>query len=259
MFARVKDRRTFMEVSHSSVQAFVRQTVALMACDDEKQLESYLRAHWPVDRLCEVLQCDDDNAVKIAAVCLFLVGTMEATPALTHVLHHDDPTVAGFAEHALWAIWFRAAGDQCQDLLNQAVQFISDAHMEQAIFLLKRALERSPDFAEAHNQLAIALFLCGGYEEAIDSCKEALRLNPYHFGAMAGMGHCYASMGQFDQAMQAYRCALQIQPRMNGIRQAMAQVRKAAERGLRTRPSDLGAEADRVSSKRIDRGKQAAP
>jgi hypothetical protein len=53
-------------------------------------------------------------------------------------------------------------------------------------------------------------------------------LNPHHFGAMAGLGHCYASIGQFDQSVQAYRCVLQMQPRMAGIRQAMAHVQKAA-------------------------------
>jgi tetratricopeptide (TPR) repeat protein len=40
---------------------------------------------------------------------------------------------------------------------------------------------------------------------------------PTHFGAIAGMGHCYTQLGQLDQALECYRRALEINPRMSTI------------------------------------------
>jgi tetratricopeptide (TPR) repeat protein len=218
-----------MDVSSSHARQFVRDILPLMEHYDLDQLVELLRSDWPRERLREVMFADDE-AAKTAAVCLVLVGQMEDTPALACLLHHDDPAVAGFAEHALWSIWFRDGDPQTNETLERAVKWIGDAHLPQAIALLEHAIEQNPKFAEVQNQLAIALFLSGRYEESIESCRLALRLNPHHFGAMAGLGHCYASLGQFEQSLQAYRCALQMQPRMAGIRQAMAHVRKAARR-----------------------------
>lgn len=217
-----------MDVSYSHACQFVREILPMMARYDLDQLVESLRSDWPAERLREVLYAGDDDAAKIASVCLLLIGTMEDTPALACLLHHDDPAIAGFAEHALWSIWFRAGDEQDNEMLQQAVHWIGEAHLGKAIDLLEGVIHRSPKFAEAHNQLAIALFLKGRYDESIERCRLALRLNPHHFGAMAGLGHCFASTGQFDQSLQAYRCVLQMQPRMAGIRQAMAHVRKAA-------------------------------
>ncbi len=50
------------------------------------------------------------------------------------------------------------------------------------------------------------------YEKSRDDCLEVLKLNPIHFGALHGLGLCYAALGNYSAAIQSFRKALEIQP-----------------------------------------------
>jgi tetratricopeptide (TPR) repeat protein len=43
-------------------------------------------------------------------------------------------------------------------------------------------------------------------------CQRVIELIPYHFGALHGLGLCYAALGQYPQAIQTFRQALTVQP-----------------------------------------------
>ena len=59
------------------------------------------------------------------------------------------------------------------------------------------------DFAEGYNQRAIAYFMLEELSKSIEDCKKTSELNRYHFGALAGMGHCYLKLGDLAAAMDA--------------------------------------------------------
>ena len=65
----------------------------------------------------------------------------------------------------------------------------------------EQLVDMAPWFAEAWNQRAIALYGLGRYLQSIDDCRQALEINPYHFGAAAGMGQCHLHRGDMDQAL----------------------------------------------------------
>jgi hypothetical protein len=44
---------------------------------------------------------------------------------------------------------------------------------------------------------------------------------PIHFGAWAGMGHCHTHLRNLPQAVRCYEKALEINPHMSEIRQAV--------------------------------------
>jgi cytochrome c-type biogenesis protein CcmH/NrfG len=52
---------------------------------------------------------------------------------------------------------------------------------------------------------------------------------PCHFGAWAGLGHCYAHEGQLAEAVEAYERALAINPHLEGVRQAVEEMRAREE------------------------------
>ena len=61
------------------------------------------------------------------------------------------------AEHALWSIWLlRMTGRQ--PTLARGTQCLSDRKFD-CLQAFGRAVEHSPDFAEAYNQRAIAYYL----------------------------------------------------------------------------------------------------
>lgn len=198
---------------------------------DTPGLLNCLNTQWPNPRLHEVLLCGDEDAAKVALTCLTLTGDGPDIPHIAQKLGDDDPSVARFAEYAMWTIWFRAGGADAESRLNQAVRLLSQNDLDTARELLLGIASDHPDYAEAINQLAIACFLKGDYEASIQYCERVLQLEPYHFGAVAGLGHCYAATGQLESAMKAYRRALRIHPRLEGIHRTLLAVRKAMRAG----------------------------
>jgi tetratricopeptide (TPR) repeat protein len=54
-----------------------------------------------------------------------------------------------------------------------------------------------------------------------------LKLNPYHFGAAAGMGRCYMEIGKHRAALKAFRAALRINPGLEGIEETIRALENA--------------------------------
>ncbi|OHE87692.1 MAG: hypothetical protein A3G75_03405, partial [Verrucomicrobia bacterium RIFCSPLOWO2_12_FULL_64_8] len=84
--------------------------------------------------------------------------------------------------------------------------------LEEAIAAYQRAIELKPDFADAHNDLGIALQTQGKFDQAIASYQRALRLNPEHAEAYNNLGLTFYDQGRAADARGAYRLALAIMP-----------------------------------------------
>jgi tetratricopeptide (TPR) repeat protein len=199
----------------------------LRRCDDRALLEE-LCGHWAPEQLAALLACPDDNVVKVAATCLGLVGTAAECSALAAVLQHDDSVAVAMADFALWQIWFRHGSvDACRSLCR-AVCLIESGDHDSAVELLTEIIRRSPCYAEAYNQRAVAHYLRGAYAEAAADARQAVRINPTHFAAYAGLGNCLLHLGRITEAIEAYHAALRIHPRLEGIRQSIREARNLA-------------------------------
>ncbi len=193
---------------------------------DSDGLKAYLGQHVPRPALVGMLTDPNADLVKASVTSLAACGTMSDTPALARLLHHSDEAVATLAENALWSIWLRAGGPEANTLLIEAIEAMNENAYTQAVRRLDDAIRRCPDFAEAYNQRAIAWYLSGKYLRSVADCRRTLALNPYHFGAAAGLGHAYAELGMFERSLDAYHAAIKLHPRMDGVRVAMEKVRE---------------------------------
>ncbi|MCH7812707.1 MAG: tetratricopeptide repeat protein [Planctomycetes bacterium] len=200
----------------------------LRRCDPDA-LRDELDAGWSNELLVAFLRGDDDDTAKVAAACLGVVGTLEHSAALAGALHHDDAVMVTMAEHALWQIWFRSARPPACIKVAQAAHLIALQRFTEARHLLDEAIGLAPDFAEAYNQRAIVYFLTDRFLESMADCKRVLRSNRWHFAARAGLGHCFAQLGQYTRALGHYQAALRIHPRMDGIRQSIQQIRRTVK------------------------------
>ncbi len=228
-----------MSLTYSHGREFVHEIRPILERQDLDQLSRHLSQRWPNSRLLQILECGHDDAAQVALACLSLTGRMIDTPAIAPHLADDDPFRSAIAEHAMWCIWFRSGDAGVDVALTRAVQLIAADHFDAAIASLDALIDRAPGFAEAYNQRAIAWFLKEDYARSLADCEIALRLNPWHFGALAGVGHCYASLGRLDRALQAYRAALRLHPRLEGIRQSIRQIRCSLETTAPAEPDFL--------------------
>jgi tetratricopeptide (TPR) repeat protein len=69
-----------------------------------------------------------------------------------------------------------------------------------------------PDWSEAWNQRATTRFLTGDTDGAMADIDRVIKLEPRHFGALAGMGMILQGAGLEKSALEIFKKALGIYP-----------------------------------------------
>lgn len=131
---------------------------------------------------------------------------------LLEALKNPDEDIRNQATAELWHIWFHQKGRFGMELLERCQVMLEVGNITQAETLLTQLVSDQPDFAEAWNRRAVLYYTLGNHERARDDCLQVIQLNPFHFGALHGLGLCYAALENYREAIQAFRQALSIQP-----------------------------------------------
>ncbi len=124
----------------------------------------------------------------------------------------DDSELRDRATQALWEHWFWQKGAAGLEQLQRSQDLLQAGEDGAAEALLTRLIKDLPDFAEAWNRRAVLYYSQQKYTQAIADCEAVLRLVPYHFGALHGLGLCHAARGNYHEAIQAFNRALEVQP-----------------------------------------------
>ncbi len=138
-----------------------------------------------------------------------------------------DRGVRSLAENGIRAIWCRAGNDAQRQQLAVVIRANTAGQYDEATVRATELIEEAPWFAEAWNQRAIANFGAKRFAESIRDCHQALELNPYHFGAAAGMGQCYLQLGNPGSALECFRRALRLNGDLEGVRASVTRLERA--------------------------------
>ncbi len=196
---------------------------------DEDNLKQVLSSKYTVHDLVNYLQNEDPLVVRSAATALGLIGDMNVAHVLVENLKNKDHRAAINAETALWNIWSRSENDEIDEMLNTGKKHIENEKFSEAYEQFTEVIEVAPNFAEGYNQRAIVRFVLGEWEKSLEDCKQTVKLNPFHFGAYAGMGHVYLRLGEIENAIESYKQALTINPNLISIAKAIIQLRRVLE------------------------------
>jgi tetratricopeptide (TPR) repeat protein len=112
----------------------------------------------------------------------------------------------------IWKLWLQSGKPELDELMDQAARLLGAGLTPLAIPILDDLTARAPDWAEAWNKRATALYLAGEHERSLADIERVLALEPRHFGALAGIGLIRIARGEFREALAAYRKALAINP-----------------------------------------------
>lgn len=132
--------------------------------------------------------------------------------ALLDNLKQPEAAVREHATRELWRIWFTQKGIYGLELLERSQALMEAEQFQAAQDLLDQLIADQPDFAEAWNRRAVLHFVQRNYDQSLADCEQVERLNPVHFGAIHGKGLCHAALGNYVEAIHAFRRALEIQP-----------------------------------------------
>ena len=86
-----------------------------------------------------------------------------------------------------------------------------------AIRLLNAIIDIRPDFTEAWNRRATVYYTTKDFGRALADIHEVLAREPRHFGALSGLGIILQELGDEKRALDAFRRALAIHPRLERV------------------------------------------
>jgi tetratricopeptide (TPR) repeat protein len=128
-----------------------------------------------------------------------------------------DETSAKHIEERIWALWIGSQSDTANLLMTRVKTAVEAEDTELALRLLDSIIEIKPDYVEAWNRRATIYFQKKDYGRALADLRQVLAREPRHFGAMAGLGLILQEIGDEKRALEVYRRALEIHPRMQKI------------------------------------------
>lgn len=94
---------------------------------------------------------------------------------------------------------------------HNALALILDSR-DEAIMELEKAIEIQPDYAEAYSNLARFHLSQGKVDEAIANCQKALEILPGLAKAHFVLGDAYQQKGMLDEAIKEYQTVIEIIP-----------------------------------------------
>jgi tetratricopeptide (TPR) repeat protein len=216
-----------MSLQSIDPREFVELVEPLLAKKDLCGLLCLLKSRWSPEQIRALLRTAPSDARKVALLSLALVGPTCCAEELAFHLRDPDPMINQLAEHALWAIWFRAGKtEKANQCICKGAQALDEKDYPGAIDQFNHAIREDPDFAEAYNQRAIAYYLLEDYEKSIADCHRTIKRMPCHFGALCGLGHCHAHLNQIPQSIEYYEKALERNPHIECVREAVDELRK---------------------------------
>jgi tetratricopeptide (TPR) repeat protein len=180
-------------------------------------LAKAINSRWSPRQLGPLLNHPSIGIRCVACYVLGLVGDHDDLPPLTRALRDAAPEVNGAADQALWSIWFRLGNAAAQPHFKRGLLAMDRDQSTLAVTHFISAQQADPTFAEAYHQCAIAQGMLEQWELSEFNCRKTLEIIPDHFGALAGLGHCRAQLGDLTDAAHYYRQALRINPEMDAV------------------------------------------
>src|SRR5262249_1583401 len=91
-------------------------------------------------------------------------------------------------------------------------QTLDKRWIERAEASVRDAQARNPDVASVHRILGLIRFEYGSYEQAINAYRRAIELDPRNSDAYRRMGQAFERNGQLDDGLAAFRKAVAVEP-----------------------------------------------
>ncbi len=150
----------------------------------------------------------------------FLFGALQAAP---------DAETAKAIEQRIWVLWMHSKSDTTNLLMSRVQKAVEDKDVNLALKLLDAIVKIKPDYVEAWNRRATIYYMRHDYGRSLDDIQHVLKLEPRHFGALTGLGLILQDIGSDKQALEVYRRALKVYPRLERVPDIVKQLEEKVE------------------------------
>ena len=126
-----------------------------------------------------------------------------------------NPTLAMDYEAKIWNLWINNGSTESNNSqMQKGLELLQNGKLDKALLFFKKLSKKEPVWAEPINKIATIKFLQGDYIGSINDIKLTLKLEPRHFGALAGQGLVNIQLKNFEKAIRSYKQAQEIYPSM---------------------------------------------
>jgi tetratricopeptide (TPR) repeat protein len=140
-----------------------------------------------------------------------------------------DDASAKAVEDRIWALWLASGSDTANLLMARVKAAIDAQDLDLAIKLLDAIIELKPDYIEAWNRRATIYYMQKDFGHALSDIQQVLVREPRHFGAMSGLGMILQEFGDDKHALEIFRRALAVHPRLQKIPEAVKTLSEKVE------------------------------
>ena len=141
---------------------------------------------------------------------------------------HDAHDAAPITE-TIERLWVLSGSDTVDLLMARAERFVKESDLDLALKILDATVDIAPDNAEAWHRRATVHYLQKDYELALADLRRALNIDPKHYKAINDLGVVLETLGAKKEALEAYRKALQVNPFLDGAREAVDSLKREVE------------------------------
>lgn len=184
---------------------------------------------YTLSTLERLVSTGDTYARRAAALALGLIGDERCYPVLGPQLRSDDRKLRLVADDAIRSISGREGTLVHRQQLERIARSNECGTYDKSIDLATELIDGPGGSAEVYHQRSLAFFQLDSIEHAIDDCRQTLNLNPYHYGAMVGLGHCHLELGDMLEALSWFRKALAVFPDLEPVRLQVRRLEKAIQ------------------------------
>jgi tetratricopeptide (TPR) repeat protein len=150
----------------------------------------------------------------------FLFGALKAAP---------DEATAKAIEQRIWVLWIHSPSDTTNLLMTRVQKAIDEKDLNLALKLLNAIVKIKPDYVEAWNRRATIYYMKKDYGRSLADISKVLRLEPRHFGALTGLGLILQDIGDDKQALEVYRRALAVYPKLERVPEIVKKLKQKVE------------------------------
>ncbi|MFT5743830.1 MAG: tetratricopeptide (TPR) repeat protein [Paracoccaceae bacterium] len=144
-------------------------------------------------------------------------------------LKQADESTFQWIEDRIFEEWGKSGSPAMDLLLKRGQDAIAAGEPDAALEHFTALIDHAPDFATAYNARALAFHALGMYGPAIDDLRQAIVLNPRHFGALRGFGILLEEIGREDDALEVYRLVQALHPMATEVAEAIARLESKYE------------------------------
>jgi tetratricopeptide (TPR) repeat protein len=183
----------------------------------------------PTAALAQAVEASVDPAASSA----FTTPAQRLEKLFTELKHEGNADSARGIADQIRREWQESGSASINLLIQWADKAISEEKNAAALDFLDEAIRLKPDYVEGWNRRATLNFKMGNYRKSMSDINQVLRIEPRHFGALAGMAAIMSQTGRDEMALKAWEKFLDIYPTE---RQAQKELGDLAEKltGQRT-------------------------